>query len=390
MTGNAGTVPSRASVVVIGGGVIGTSIAFHLAEAGVEDVVLMEKDEVGSGSTCRAAGGVRATFSNAANIAIGLRGLEVYSQFSQLFGQDADFQRDGYLYLLSDQEMVDVFTESVALQQSLGVGSRMIDPEEAKRLSPLIETDGLLAATWSPNDGKCTPEAIVAGYAAAARRCGVKIVRNCAVTGIDARAGGGHEVVTPRGMISADRIVIAAGAWSRQIGDLIGVDIPVTPYRRQIAFTEPIDGLPARMPSLTIDFPSALYFERERDGLLIGWADPAQEPGFQLKFELEDWLMKVGEIAEVRVPVLVESGITGGWAGLYEVTPDSNQIIDRVRGRDDVFVAAGYSGHGFLMGPATGEIIRDLYLGREPGYDIGEFRLDRFDARDGSGETNIV
>ncbi|WP_440714040.1 NAD(P)/FAD-dependent oxidoreductase [Gordonia sp. FQ] len=382
------TVPEKAAVVVIGGGVIGTSIAFHLAESGVHDVVLLEKDELGSGSTCRAAGGVRATFSNASNIAIGLRGLDVYSRFAQLYGHDADFERNGYLFLLSDQAMVDVFTESVALQNAHGVPTRMIDPDEAKRLSPLIETDGLLAASWSPDDGRCTPEAIVAGYAAAARRHGAAIVRHCGVTGVDPRAGGGYEVVTPHGVISADTIVIAAGAWSGQIGDMIGVDIPVTPYRRQIAFTEPIPGLPARMPSLTIDFPSALYFEPERDGLLIGWADPAQEPGFNLRFELDDWLMKVGEIAQVRVPVILESGIVSGWAGLYEVTPDDNQIIDRVR--DDVLVATGYSGHGFLMGPATGEIIRDLYHGREPGYDIADFRLDRFAPDRLRGETNIV
>jgi sarcosine oxidase subunit beta len=382
--------PENASVIVIGGGVIGASVAFHLAEAGIKDVVLLEKDELASGSTSRAAGGVRASFSNAANIAIGLRGLEVYSRFAQDYGQDIDFSRDGYLYLLSDQHNVDVFTQSTAVQNSCGVPSRIITPEQAKQLSPLIETDGMLAAAWSPEDAKCTPEAVVMGYAAAARRHGVRIIRHCAVTDIESSGGRITSVVTEHGRIATDTVVCAAGAWSRQIGDMVGVTIPVTPLRRQIAFTEPIANLP-KSPSLTIDFPSTFYFHPEGSGLLLGWSDPNEKPGYNLTFELEDWLLGLGEYAAVRVPSVLDYGICTGWAGLYEVTPDANQIIDRSREVEGLLIATGYSGHGFLMGPATGEIIRDLYLGKEPGYDISPFRLDRFAEVDiERGETNIV
>ncbi len=381
-------VPEKASVVVIGGGVIGTSIAYHLARSGVEDVVLLEKGELGCGSTCRAAGGVRASFSNAANIEIGLRGLEVYSDFTARYAQDIDFHRDGYLYLLSDQDMVDVFDESVAVQNAHGVPSLMIDPGEAQMMSPLISTDGMLAASWSPDDGKCTPEAVVQGYARAARRHGATLVRNCAVIDVTMTGDLVSAVVTDHGVISTGQVVVAAGAWSRQIGEMMGIDIPVTPYRRQIAFTEPIEDLPPS-PSLTIDFPSTLYFHPEGDGLLLGWSDPDQPPGFDLRFELDEWLLGLGEIAQTRLPSALDYGIATGWAGLYEVTPDQNQIIDRT-GVDGVYVAAGYSGHGFLMGPATGEIITDLFHDREPGYDISAFRLDRFAVDTPRGETNIV
>ena len=383
--------PARASVVVVGGGVIGASIAFHLAESDVRDVVLVERDELACGSTCKAAGGVRASFSNAANIAIGLRGLEVYSRFAQDYGQEIDFSRDGYLYLLSDETNVEVFTESVALQNRYGVPSRMITPSEAKQISPLIETGGLLAASWSPQDGKATPESVVQGYAAAARRHGARIVRHCAVTDIESSGGTISAVVTEHGRIATDTVVVAAGAWSRQIGEMVGVDIPVTPVRRQIAFTEPLTEMPASSPSLTIDFPSNFYFHPEGKGLLLGWSDPNEKPGFNLKFELEDWLLGVGEIAGTRVPAVLGYGIQTGWAGLYEITPDRNQILDRSRDVEGLLIATGYSGHGFLMGPASGEIIRDLYHGREPGYDIGDFRLDRFTAAEiAAGETNIV
>ncbi len=370
--------PERASVVVIGGGVIGTSIACHLAAAGVPDVVLLERDELASGSTCKAAGGIRTSFSTAANIAIGLRGLDVYSRFARDHGQEIDFSRNGYLFTLSDERTLATFTEAVALQNHHGIEARIISPDEAQRLSPLLSTEGMIAGAWAPDDAKATPEAVVQGYAATSRRAGARIVRHCAVTDIESSGGVITGVVTDRGRIATDTVVCAAGAWSRQIGRMVGVDIPVTPVRRQVAFTEPLDCLPAHSPSLTLDFPSTLYFHPEGDRLLIGWSDPDQEPGFNLKFELDQWLEGVGEIAAVRVPAILDYGISTGWAGLYEVTPDHNQIIDRAAAVPGLIIAAGYSGHGFLMGPATGEIVRDMYLGIEPGYDITDFALDRF------------
>ena len=384
-------VPESAPVVVIGGGVIGTSIACHLAGSGVTDVVLIERDELASGSTCKAAGGVRASFSNPANIEIGLRGLEVYSQFNEIYGQEIDFHRDGYLYLLWDQDSVDNFTEQVALQNHYGVPSVIVDPAEAQRISPLINTDGMAAACWSPRDGKATPEAVTMGYAAAARRLGARIVRHCEVLDVAGAAGSITEVITTNGRIKTGTVVCAAGAWSRQIGEMLGVTIPVTPVRRQIAFTEPLTDLPAESPSLTIDFPSSFYFHPEGRGLLLGWSDPDQTPGFNLRFELEDWLVGLGTIAQRCAPAVLDYGISSGWAGLYEVTPDRNQIIDRSTEVDGLIVATGYSGHGFLMAPATGEIVRDLFHRTTPKYDIRGFALDRFtDADVRPAETNIV
>jgi glycine/D-amino acid oxidase-like deaminating enzyme len=381
----------HASVVIVGGGVIGTSIAYHLASSGVTDVVLVERDELACGSTCRAAGGVRASFSNPANIEIGLRGLEAYSTFADEYDQEIDFRRDGYLYTLSDQHNLEVFTESVALQNRHGVPSVIIDPEEAQRISPLISTEGMVGACWSPTDGKATPESVVMGYSAAARRHGARIVRHCEVHDIASDGGTITEVITAHGRIKTDTVVCAAGAWSRQIGDMVGVTIPVTPVRRQIAFTEPLAELPATSPSLTIDFPSNFYFHPEGKGLLLGWSDPNEAEGFNLRFELEDWLMGVGAVAEKRVPAVLDYGISTGWAGLYEMTPDRNQIIDRSEAVEGLLVATGYSGHGFLMGPATGEIVRDLYHGVTPKFDISGFKLSRFsDAELESGETNIV
>ncbi len=283
-----------------------------------------------------------------------------------------------------------MFTESVALQNACGVPSRMVSPDQAQQLSPLISVEGLLAAAWSPGDGKATPEAVVHGYARAARRHGARIVQHCAVTGIDSSGGTITAVRTEHGSITTAAVVCAAGAWSRQVGAMVGVDLPVTPVRRQIAVTGPMPGLPAHSPSLTIDFPSTFYFHLEGQGLLLGWSDPEQESGFALSFELERWGAGMAAVAATRLPAVLDAGIRTGWAGLYEATPDENQIIGRSAEVPGLLVATGYSGHGFLMAPATGEIVRDLYLGREPAYDIDPFALERFGAAVGRAEVNIV
>jgi sarcosine oxidase, subunit beta len=383
-------VPSSASVVVIGGGVIGLSIAFHLAQAGVDDVVVVEQNTVGSGSTCKAAGGARGSFSTPSNIAMGLRGIEAFSRFQSDFDQDIQYVNCGYLYLLSDQEMVDTFVESVALQNSYGVPSRMIDPEEAKRISPLISTDGLLAASWSPGDAKATPEAVVNGYARAARSIGVKVIQQCSVKGITVSGSSIAGVTTSAGTISTHTVICAAGAWSRVVGDMVGLTLPVDPLRRHMAFTEPDDRIPHVGP-LTIDFPSAFYFHPEGRGLAVGWSDPNEQIGFNHEVDLEGWMEGFVEPLAHRAPLIAELGIQSGWSGLYEVTPDQNQIIGRSTELPGFFYAAGYSGHGFQMAPATGEIIRDLYLEREPRYDIAPFDVRRFDrAAAFANEVNIV
>jgi sarcosine oxidase, subunit beta len=380
--------PARASVVVIGGGVIGLSTAYHLASAGVSDVVLVEQADFGSGSTCKAAGGVRAQFSDAVNIELGMRSLGTFERFREELDQEIDLHQVGYLFLLDQSGQVAAFEQNVALQNELGVPSRMIDVAEAKRLSPLIETDGLLAAAWSPTDGHCTPESVVLGYARAARRAGARLVRGCSVTDIATDGTSITAVETSRGTIATDTVVCAAGAWARQIGDLVGVDLPVEPLRRQILTTEPMAGLDPRTP-FTIDFSTSLYFHSEGRGLLIGMSDPDEEPGFKLG-RSEDWLPRLGDAIEHRAPRIAEVGIASGWAGLYEVTPDHNALVGEASEISRFMYATGFSGHGFLMGPAIGEVMRDLYLGNRPVVDVSDLDARRFADSAVRPELNIV
>jgi len=386
---SARALPRTAEVVVIGGGAIGTSIAFHLAEAGVTDVVLLERDDLGQGSTCKAAGGVRAQFSDRINIQLGARSLEAFGRFRERPGQEIDLERVGYLFLLSSQEDVESFERDVALQNELGVTSRMIDVAEAAARCPLIETDGLLAAAFSPDDGHCTPESVVLGYATAARRLGAALLTGVTVTGIDVRGGEARTVHTDRGSITAGTVVCAAGAWSQELGKMVGTALPVTPVRRQIVFTEPMPDLPPVVP-FTIDFATSYYFHREGRGLLLGMSDPDQEPGFHLSYS-EQWLPRLGEAIEARTPALLDVGLGTGWAGLYEVTPDHNALIGRSSTTPNFLYATGFSGHGFLQAPAVGEVIRDLHLRRTPAVETGPMSAERFAGRSAlRPESHIV
>ena len=269
--------PETAQLVIIGGGVIGTSIAFHLAEAGMHDVLLLERDGLGEGSTAKAAGGVRGQFADATNIALAAHSLAAFELFPRRPGQEIDLHQVGYLFLLSRHEDVTEFEKAIALQNELGVPSRLISVDQAVRMSPLVRDDGLLAAAFSPSDGHCAPESVVQGYARGARRQGARLVTRCAVRAVNVEDGRIISVETDKGLVGTSTIVCAAGAWSATVGKMAGLELPVSPLRRQIVVTEPVPDLPEHLP-MTIDFTTSFYFHKEGPGLLIGMSDPDERP----------------------------------------------------------------------------------------------------------------
>jgi sarcosine oxidase subunit beta len=362
----------RAEVVVVGGGAIGTSIAFHLAEAGV-DVLLLERGELGSGSTGRGAGGVRALFSDELNVRMGMRDLDAWRAFGERPGWEVDLRQVGYLFLLARPADVRGFERAVALQNDLGLPSRMLGPEEARRLSPLAAVEGVLAAALCPRAGLVTPAAAVEGYAAAARRHGARIRTGCALTGVEQDGGGIRHVRCEAGAVETGTLICAAGAWAAEVGAMVGVDLPVTPERRRIAFTRPLAGLPERIP-MTIDFETGFYFHREGPGLLFGTADVCATQ--------DEWLERAAPVLGRRAPLLLDAPIAGGWSGLYEMTPDRNALIGEAPAPSRFLYASGFSGHGFQQAPAVGEIVRDLYLRREPFVDVTPLAAGRPERRE--------
>jgi sarcosine oxidase subunit beta len=383
----AAELPGRAEVVVIGGGVVGTSAAFHLAEAGV-DVLLLERDELASGSTSRAAGGVRAQFSDPVNIQLGLRSLEAFERFADRPGGEIDLVQHGYLFLLDNTDDVAAFQRNVAVQNELGVPSRMLDVAEACAMSPYVNPEGLLAATFAARDGHCTPEAVVAGYAAGARAHGATIRRHCTVTGIDVVDGAITGVHTDAGTVGTGTVICAAGAWSARVGELAGVALPVRPLRRQVVVSEPVADLPPELP-FTIDFGTSFYFHDEGPGLLMGMSDSEQGFGFDTSRSAE-WLGRFAEVVARRAPALSEVGIAHGWAGLYEMTPDHNAVVGEAASVSRFLYATGFSGHGFLQGPAIGEVLRDLVLGHTPVVDVSALDVRRFAGLASRPELNFV
>jgi sarcosine oxidase, subunit beta len=379
--------PDSADVVVIGGGVIGTSAAFHLAEAGV-DVVLVERAQLGSGSTRRAAGGVRTQFSDVLNIEIAKRSLAAFRDFGRRPGWEIALKQVGYLFVLTRESDVEAFERSVALQNERGLDSRIVTPEQVRALCPLLEGDDILAGAFSPGDGHAAPEDVVQGYAIGTRARGGHIEVGCEALAITTRRGDVTALVTSHGRVRTPAVICAAGAWSRRVGAMAAVELPVSPLRRQILFTEPIDGLPAELP-MTIDFASSFYFHREGPGLLLGMSDANEEPGFNMQ-ATDDWIPDLMEIVRRRAPRIASVGIRGGWAGLYEMTPDHNAIIGEAAGVSRFLYATGFSGHGFLQGPAVGEILRDMFLRRAAFVDVAPLGAERFCAATLRPEYNIV
>ena len=394
MTTPTGTpLPHSANVVVIGGGVMGASIAFHLAEAGVADVLLLDKGPLAGGSTSKAAGGVRAQFSDPVNIALGLRGLDAFEAFPERPGQEIDLHQPGYLFVLTDPEQVAVYERSVALQNAMGVPSRMLTADEAAELSPGIDTSDVLAAAFHARDGYCSPESVVLGYASGARRHGATVRTNVTVVGISREDDRITAVHTDHGTVMTGTVICAAGAWSSAIGDMAGVPLPVKPLRRQILITELLDddlqaALPHSMP-MTIDAATTFYLHREGPAVLLGMSYQDEEPGFSEEYS-EEWLPDLMEAIERRCPALLDVGIAHRWVGFYEVTPDHNALIGESSQVSRFLYATGFSGHGFLQGPAVGEVIRDLYLGNEPVVDVAPFTAERFALGSLRGEVNIV
>jgi sarcosine oxidase subunit beta len=380
--------PDRAGVVVIGGGIVGASVAFHLAEAGIGDLVLLERSELACGSSGKPIGGVRGQFSDALNIQLAARSLAAYDRFAQRPGADIEFDKVGYLFLLRTAEHVAGFERSIAIGHEHGIEAQLISAAETRELCPLTDPDAFVAAAFSPSDGHARPTVAAAGYVDAARRSGARAVTGCEVLDVEVRGAEIAAVHTSRGSVRTSVVVCAAGAWSRAIGAMAGVELDVRPIRRQIAFGEPLQAAAPRLP-FTIDYDSTFYFHSAGDRMLLGMSDRDQAPGFGCEYS-EEWLPALRRAAARCAPSLAGVALSDGWAGLYEMTPDANALIGESRSVGRFLYATGFSGHGFCHAPAAGEVIRDLVLGETPFVDVTPLRAERFAQHDLIVEANIV
>ena len=366
----------RADVVIVGGGVIGASIAYHLASKGVTDVAVIERDRLGSGSTSRNAGGIRLQFSTEINVRLSQRSLPRLERFADEMGVNPDFRQVGYLFLITTDADAAAFERSLALWSRLGVPARRLDQQQVNALFPQLRVDDVRFATFCEKDGHLDSTALLNGYVAQARDKGVRFCEGEAVTAIERDNGRVTGVRTARGRIATETIVDAAGPWGAQVAALAGVDLPITPLRRQIFVTDPVPGLHRDFP-LTVEMATSFYCHRESGGVLMGMADPTDKPGFDDSVNW-DFLPTLVERALDRLPPMEKAKVKTGWAGFYEDTPDKHPILGRIAGVPGFLSAAGFSGHGLMHAPAAGEAIAELVVDGKTTLDLSALSHDRF------------
>ena len=387
-----------AQVVIIGSGIVGSSVAYHLAQQGCTDVLVIERDtHQGKGSTGKSMGGVRAQFSTDVNIQMSRYSIDFFSRFEEVVGYPADYRPHGYLFCATTERHLQYLKANRARQIALGVDNvELVSTEDIKTFVPQLRTDDLIGGTFCPTDGFVDPHSVMMGFMLNARERGVRLWLDTDVTGISLESSSSSPnpvagVQTTRGFVSTHVVVNAAGAWAASLARMAGVELPVEPLRRQLVPTEPFDQLPKRFP-MVIDMSTGFHFRREGAGILLAWNDPDETPGFKTDFD-PTFVEKILSRAADRVPCLADASVNPrrAWAGLYEMTPDHHAIIGEAPDVKGFYFVNGFSGHGVMHSPASGRITADLILhGHTSVIDASRLSIDRFRTGELLEETAVL
>jgi glycine/D-amino acid oxidase-like deaminating enzyme len=352
-----------ADVIIIGGGIVGSSIAWHLTHAGCKNVLVIERESSqGKGSTGKSMGGVRAQFSTPVNIQMSLYSIPFYARFEEVVGHPADYRAQGYLFLATKDSHLAYLRDNFARQKKLGLATaRLLSAQEIRTMLPQVRSDDVLGGSFCATDGFVDPYSVMNGFMASAGEHGATLWKKTEVTGIT-RQRGTFTVETGRGPVSTPTVVNAAGAWAAQVAKFLGLDLPVEPLRRMLVPSEPFPDFPHTAPMI-IDMSTGFHFRPEGRGFLLAWNDPEETPGYKTEFE-PSFIEKILLHAAGRVPVFENLPVNPkrAWAGLYEMTPDHHCILGPVAAVPGFFLANGFSGHGVMHSPATGKILADLIL----------------------------
>jgi sarcosine oxidase subunit beta len=407
-----------ADVVIIGSGIVGSSVAYHLAEQGCTNVLVVEREaHQGKGSTGKSMGGVRAQFATPVNIQMSRYSIDFFSRFDEVVGHPADYRAHGYLFCATNERQLEYLKTNRAHQIASGVNNvELVSRDDIAKFVPQLRVDDIVGGTFCQTDGFVDPHSVMMGFMLKARERGVRLWLDTTVTDIEVEpaptgtlftgtagvspalpvngACGPREagetpavqverrvsgVMTTRGRVSTPIVVNAAGPWAAEVARLAGVDLPVEPLRRQLVPTEPFDGLPKRFP-MVIDMSTGFHFRREGKGILLAWNDPEETPGFKTEFD-PGFVEKILTRASKRVPGLAEAEVNPrrAWAGLYEMTPDHHAIIGPAPDVAGLYFINGFSGHGVMHSPASGRITADLILhGHSDLIEASQLGVDRF------------
>ncbi len=382
-----------ADVVIVGAGIVGSSIAFHLTEAGCKNVLVLEREtRQGLGSTGKSMGGVRAQFATDVNIQMSLYSIPIISRFEEITGYPSGYKAHGYMFMATNESHMNYLRTNQARQKALGLKQvEMLKPDDIRKIMPQLRSDDIIGGTLCPTDGFVDPNSVMTGFMARAAEQGATLVRGTEVTGIDVERGEIAGLKTNNGSVATRTVVNAAGPWAAGVARMAGAELPVEPLRRMLVPTEPFPGLPEHLP-MTIDMSNGWHFRQEGLGLIMAWADPEQTPGFRTDFD-PAFIEKILTYAANRVPAFAELAVNPRrcWAGMYEMTPDHHSILGPATGVRGLFFANGFSGHGVMHSPATGRIVSDLILrGKTDIIDADTLSVRRFAEGRAIEETAVL
>lgn len=378
-----------ADVVIIGGGISGCSIAYNLAKQGMKNVVVIEKNYICSGSTGRCGAGVRMQWGTVMNCAIAKKSIEFFENANEILEYDGDveFKQSGYLLIASTEKEMDQFQRNIKIQHDLGIPSKLLTVQEAKEIVPYLNTDILTGAAFCGKDGFLNPFKTTDAYYKAAKRLGVEFYTYTEVTGIKVENGKVKGVVTDKGEIATEKVVNAANGWSKQICDMVQVDVPVYSERHQILVTEPVEPMQGPM---VMSFSLNLYVQQSPHGSFIMGRGDANEPRDLRQTSSWHFMEEMAKTVDEVLPPIGKLRVIRQWAGLYNMTPDKQPIYGTVDGLEGFYLAFGYSGHGFMFGPVTGIAISEMIIGKEPSIDVSMLNLNRFKTGDLLLEPSVV
>ncbi|MBM3273531.1 MAG: FAD-binding oxidoreductase [Candidatus Sericytochromatia bacterium] len=378
-----------AEVVIVGGGIIGASIAYHLAARGMKDVLLLEKELFfGAESTGKCAGGIRAQFTTPVNIRLSMRSVGKFERFADEMGVPIVFHQVGYMFMSTTPAQWDHAQRNVALQRSLGLDVDLLTAGQVHEKVPELRVDDVLGATFCATDGIGDPHEFLQGYLKRNRDLGVRVINQRPATGIRLESGRVSGVETSAGPVSTPVVVNAAGAWAALVAKHVGLDLPIQPVRRHIATTAPLAFVKPTYPMM-VDNGTGLYMHPESGGLLMGMAKRDEPPAYRTDVD-EEFVMEIATAAVDRMPALEVAEINAAWAGLYEVTPDHHPIITAHEGVPGFYTCAGFSGHGFMHAPAAGEVVAQLILDGKSEIDVSELGMDRFTTPGKHGAEEVM
>jgi sarcosine oxidase subunit beta len=382
------TLKNKAGIVIIGGGITGTSIAYYLAKEGFKDIVILEKRYLTYGATGRCGAGVRQQWGTRQNCLLANESMKIFENLNEELQvkRDIELKQKGYLLLAYSEKEYELFKKNISVQHELNIPSKLVTPYEAKQIVPILNTADLVGATFCPTDGHANPFLTTMAYAEASERFGVTIYKNTTVTEIKMKNDKIIGVQTDKGFIETDKVVNAAGGWAQEIGKMVGLDLPIYSERHEILATEPVKEI---LGPMVMSFSYNIYCQQTPHGSFIMGCSPENEPHGYNQNSSWNFLETMSKKVTWLLPPTQKLRVVRQWAGLYNISPDKQPIVCESEKVEGFYMAIGFSGHGFMIAPAVGILMKDIILKKDLTWDV-TLDIGRYERNEIIAESSVV